>query len=214
MTLTNSVPPPPLTIVVQALEAQTTPGLMRELQRYAESRVQLLRRAGSPVSATHARELVADVCADTRMGVLPWDPQRCNLSRHLRNAIKQRTWRELRHLRRFEFVAWHEISNDGAIAEQIENTLGRSPASEGHRDALAAVLASTCQRLRHLARHEWEVSVLTRGWEAGLVEQDEILEGTGLTRAGYTRARRRALTMSRQLPEELREEVRALLRAS
>lgn len=212
MTAVSAVEPAPSATVVQALEAQTTPALMRELQRYAESRVQRLRAAGSPVSATQARELVADAYADTQIGELLWNPERFDLGTHLRNAIRQRTWRELRRVRRFQFLAWHEVANDDTM--QIENTLARSPVREGHRDALAAVLVSTCQRLRHLARHEWEVSVLTKGWEVGLVEQDEILEGTGLSRAGYTRARKRALTMSRQLPEELRETVRALLQVS
>lgn len=212
MTLAFWGSPAPPAGVVCALAAQTTSRLMCAVERFAELRVKRLRLAGSPVSATQARELVADAYADTWIGALPWDPDRCDLGTHLRTAIKQRTWRELRRARRFAAVAWHEVSTEDVMDTQLEGALAHSAAAARHRDALAAMLASTCERLRRLAHHEHEVSVLTRGWEAGLVEQDEVLSGTGLSRTSYTRARRRALYMSRQLPAEFREAVRTLLR--
>ena len=204
-------PPPPTADVIQALEEQTTPELMSDLRRYAEGRATRMRLAGCPVPAAYARELVEDAHADTRLGLRPWDPARCDLIGHLRNAIRQRTWRELRRARRLVFVALHGAANDGDVASQIEKAPARSPGSDHRRHALSALLATTCQGLRRLVHHEREVTVLTRGWEDGLAEEGEILKRTGMSRAGYARARKRALYMSRQLPPELREAVRSLL---
>lgn len=53
--------------------------------------------------------------------------------------------------------------------------------------------------------------MLTRGWEDRLVEQAEILEGTGLTRAGLHACTEAHAAPEPAVPEELREEVRALL---
>src|SRR5689334_12211627 len=89
-------PPPPSTL--QALEEQTTPELMKRLLRYAQTRARMVCHAGIPVSEMYAQELVYDAHADTRLGLLPWDPLQCQrLEDHLGRAIKKRTWKEIRH---------------------------------------------------------------------------------------------------------------------
>src|SRR5678815_5632899 len=69
--------------LLRAIEEQTTPDLMKRLRKYAQTRVNMLRLAGSSVSATSARELVDDAHADTWVGDLPWDPLQCSLLEHL-----------------------------------------------------------------------------------------------------------------------------------
>jgi hypothetical protein len=203
-------PAEPSPSTLQALEAQATPELMQQLQRYAQARAKLVRRAGSPVSETYARELVDDVYADTRIGDLPWDPQ-CGLLDHLRRAIKRRTWLEIRHAHRVSLVSL-EAANDETMSPQIERALARAPRSDCNPTLLHAVAAAICQQLRSLVSRDVGAAAIVRCWADGFVEKAEVLELTGLTKAAYNCARERLRNACSVLPSELREAAQDVLR--
>jgi hypothetical protein len=94
------------------------------------------------VSATSARELVDDVHADTWAGDLPWDPSQCSLLEHFRQAIKQRTWLEIR----ISFVPLPDAANEEAMPDR--------PAFEEVEQALAVIVSDRCAPSRWLAMLE------------------------------------------------------------
>lgn len=203
--------PPPATR--QALEEQTTPELMKRARQYAQTRVTLVRRAGIPVSKTYARELVDDAHADTWTGGLPWDPSQCSLLVHLCQAIKYRTWAEIRRMRRAPLVSLHGSANDGTTSRQIEHAL--ADATHGGRSPviLDAISATVFQELRRLVPTGHEAAVLLQCWEDGFITRDEAMRRAGLSESAYDRARKRLLYLSRRLPPALRESVQHLLRS-
>jgi hypothetical protein len=204
---------PPLAIR-QALEEQTTPELMKRARKYAQTRATLVRRAGRPVSKTYARELVDDAHADTWTGDLPWDPSQCSLLEHLCQAVKHRTWLEIRHVRRAPFVSLHGPANDGTTAPQIERALARATQGDCSPIIMRAISAAVCQELRRLVPNDHEAAGLLQCWEEGLISRDEVLQRTGLSESAYERARKRLLYLSRYLTPTLRESAQDLLRSA
>jgi hypothetical protein len=190
-----------------------TPRTAREILRYAQHRVGRLCEAGVPVSSTYDRELVDDARADTSIGRRPWNPGRCNLLQHLGMIIKKRTWLDLRRVYRFPIVRLEFAANDSEPPSEIEEAFEQAETARNtNRAQLSAALSVVCQHLRHLVDHEHQVTALTQCWEAGVVESREILACTGLSRGEYERARKRAMYASRQLPEELSDALREMLR--
>jgi hypothetical protein len=196
-----------------ALEEQTTPELMKQAQQYAQTRVTLVRRAGRPVSKTYARELVDDAHADTWTGDLPWDPSQCSLLVHLCQAIRYRTWAELRHMRRARLVSLHGSANDETTSRQIEHALAHATHGGCSPVILCAISATVCQELRRLVPPDHEAAILLQCWEGGFITRDEVIRHAGLSESAYDRARKRLLYLSRCLPPELRESVQDLLRS-
>jgi hypothetical protein len=214
MVETPSLKPLPRS-TLQALKEQATPELMERLVRYAQTRARMVCRAGRPVSETYAEELVHDAHADTRLGLLPWDPFQCErLEEHLGRAIKKRTWKEIRHGLRVPFVALHEAANDETVSPHVERALANASQSECNPIMLDSMATTACRQLRLLLPLDHEIAAVMRCWEDGIVERDEVMKLTGLTAAAYKRARRRLRYMSRHLPFELREAAQDLLRCA
>jgi hypothetical protein len=204
--------PPPSTL--RALKQQMTPKLRKELLRYAQKRAQLLRHAGVPVSEMYAQELVDDAHADTRVGLLLWNPLQCELDEHLGQAIKKRTWRELQRARRIMFVSLQEAANDETVLPQMEHALAHASQSGCNPIRLYEMASMACQQLQLLLPHNTEIAAVVKCWEKGIVERNEIMKITGLTEVAYQRARKRLLYTSRHLPSELREAAQDLLRSA
>jgi hypothetical protein len=201
----------------RALAEQTTPELKRQAREYARGRLKLLRWAGIPASKVYPRELVDDAHADTWSGILPWDPSQCSLLEHLRQAIKRRTWLEIRHGRRVSFVPLYEPANDETISEQIvsedvERVLAEASRGSCSPIVLHAMLARICQGLRLQVVRDHEATAVVQCWEDGCVDRNDVMALTGLTEAAYECTRKRLLYTSRQLPSELREVAQDLLR--
>ena len=187
---------------------------MKDLLKFAQWRVQLMRNAGIPASNAHARELVDDVHADTCVGDLPWDPVKCKLRVHLIKAIMKRTWQEIRHTHHVSVVLLHEAANDETLAPQVEKALSHVPRFDFNPTQMYALAATACQQLRGLAPRDEATAKILKCWEEGHVEREEIMKLTGLSAADYVRARKRLLYASRSLPSELRETAEDLLRSA
>lgn len=196
---------PPLPATRLALEAQTTPELLRQARQYAQTRAPLVRRAGRPVSKTYACELVDDAHTDTWTGDLPWDPSQCSLLEHLCQAIKRRTWLEIRHGRRVSLVSLHGSATDGTMSRQLEHALAQVTQGESRPLALCAISATVCHEMRRLVLNDPEAAALLRCWETGCVAREEALVRSGLSKRAYEGARKRLLYLSRYLTPALRE---------
>lgn len=196
-------PPPPATRL--ALEAQTTPALIRQARQYAQPRVSLVRRAGLPVSRTYACELVDDAYADTWTGDLSWDPSQCSLLVHFCQAIKHRTWLEIRHGRRVPLVPLHGSATYEIMSGQLEHALVLAPQGERRSLALGAISATVCRDMRRLVLNDPAAAALLRCWETGCVAREEALKRSGLSKRAYEGARKRLLYLSRYLTPALRE---------
>ena len=208
--------PSPATL--RAIEHQATPEVKREALEYARGRVKMLRWAGRPVSATSARELVDDVHADTWTGDLPWDPAQYSLLEHFRQAIKQRTWLEIRHANRIAFVPLREAANeevvpDQLVSEEVEQTLAAAIRDRCAPSRLLATLDATCQELGARVGCA-EAGAVAQCWADGVTERNAVTRRTGLTNAAYERARKRLLYAGRSLSSELCEAVHDLLRSA
>jgi hypothetical protein len=182
----------------------------REVLEYARGRVNLLRRAGRPVSKNYARELVDDAHADTWSGALAWDPSQRPLVHHLRLAIRKRTWLEIRHGRRFSLVPLLEPENDEEsaspeqiVSEEVEQALAKSSQSKCDPTMLHAMLAEICRELRLRLAQDDEAAFIVQCWEEGSVERSVVMALTGLTETAYDRTRKRLFYAIRQLSPEL-----------
>jgi hypothetical protein len=208
-------PPPPDTL--RALEEQSTPKLTGKARRYAEGRVQLVRDAGYAVPENYDHELVHDAYTDTWSGAAEWDPSRCSLLVHLRGVIKLRTWAAVRHERRFQRVSLDADADPDADvgpeddADALEQLLVASSGDLGPI-RFVSLLRRVCAAMREHARLDGDDPAVLACWELGFVDSDEIMRITGLDAIAYKRARRRLLYQCRDLPSDLREEVKDALR--
>lgn len=209
----RSLPVAPPLSTLQALEEQTTPELMRQLQRYAQARVRQVRNAGRAVSEADASELVHDVHTDTRLGVLTWDPQH-KLLDHMRREIKKRTWLEIRRARRITLVSLQEPANDEMMSPQMAHVLACAPQNSCSPLALHELTSTVCQQVQRLIRHDLEAIAIVTCWADGSLERSEVMRRTGMTEAVYEGARTRLRYALRNLPSDLCETARDLLRCA
>jgi hypothetical protein len=202
--------PPPATTQL-ALEHQNTDELRTTARRYAESRVQFVRAAGCPVPKNYARELVDDAIADTWLGVLHWDPDRCSLLVHLRSEIRRRTFNDARHGRRFPQITFDIAANDPRDASLIELQL--APAV-GAPIVFAALVSKIATALKVLACGDPNAVAILCCWQESILEREEVLARTKMTRAAYKAARKRLLSLSKKLPPDVRDGAREFLRSA
>ncbi len=195
----------PLPATRLALEAQTTPELIRQARQYAQTRAPLVRRAGRPVSKTYACELVDDAHTDTWTGDLPWDPSQCSLLEHLCQAIKRRTWLEIRHGRRVSLVSLHGSATDGTMSRQLEHALAQVTQGRAGRSPCARLAPRSATKCGAWFSTIPRPPPLLRCWETGCVAREEALERSGLSKRAYEGARKRLLYLSRYLTPALRE---------
>ena len=177
------------------------PELRAELERYARRRAELVRRAGISVSTDYPRELVDDVWADTLTGLGPQDPRR-ELLEHMKNAIRRRTWLEIRRAYRISLVPLHEAP-EAELPEQ--ELISRSM-------LMASISAAVCRELWPLISRDIDARGIMASWVSGNVEKIEVMQSTGLSESAYGSARRRLRVMLRGLTPELRQAALDLLR--
>lgn len=207
----------PPTTTLQAIAEQYTADVARAAQRYAEGRVPSVRRAGCAVPKDYARELVDDAHADTWSGRLAWDPERCDLLTHLRIAIYNRTWAEIRRAARRPHFSIDAPANDRAWAidpAEVEHALVHAAASGCSPVVQDALLTRACDELRRMVVDDRDAIDLLWCWEQSILERDKVMAIVGLDESRYQRARKRLLYLARNLPPELREAAQELLRSA
>ena len=198
--------------VLAAFRAQATPELYKAAERSARKWAQLPRRAGRRVDNLYIRELVNDAIQDTWTGALQWDPERQTLLQHIRDVIRGRAWNDARQARRFPHVAWNAAANDES-SDRIEIQILEAR-TDDQLDApvLALLIQELAAELREHVADNPAARAILDCWADGVVECDEILSRTGLSRNKFKAGRRRLLSCTRLLPDELRDAARDFLR--
>jgi hypothetical protein len=207
----EETPSPPPATTRTALEQQNTDQLRKAARRYAESRIQFVRAARCPIPKHYAQELVDDAIADTWLGVVHWDPDRCSLLVHVRSEIRRRTFNDARHGRRFPRVTFDIAANDPHDASLIELQLapvGGSPI------VFAALVSKIATALKVLACGDPNAVAILCCWQESLLEREDVLARTQMTLAEYKAARKRLLSLSKKLPPEARDSAREFLRSA
>jgi hypothetical protein len=201
--------PPPVTL--RALEEQNTYELRVKAQRFAESRVRLVREVGQPVPSDYAIELVEDAITNTWLGIARWNPERCSLLVHLRCVIRDRTAKEIRRGRRFVHIPIHVTASDSADDVEAEHALGvvgNSLPSE-----FIGFVFRVAGELKMIAHGDPNAHALLDCWCLGIIECDDVMARTGLTAMKYRILRRRLFSLAKRLPADLRESACELLRS-
>ena len=207
--------PPPATL--SALDEQYTASVVRQARRYAEHRAVHVRRAGRAVPSTYARELVDDAHADTWLGHVTWDPERCDLIVHLRGVIHDRTWKEIRRAARYPHFSIDAPANDRAWAidrTEVEHALAHATRNDVSPIAVCALFIRVCEELRRMVGNDRDALAVLWCWQQSILDRDEVMAVAGLDEAAYERARKRILYLSRNLPPELREAAHDQLRSA
>jgi hypothetical protein len=124
---------------------------------------------------------------------------------HLKNAIKRRTWLEIRHAHRGPFVPLQKAAND----EYLEPAVGHEPRSRSI--LLHAITTRLVQELRAFVGRDVEARAVLTSWAEGYLEKDEIVRRVGLSDLAYKCARQRLGSLARSLTPELCETARDLL---
>ena len=156
-----------------------------------------------------------DALGDTWRGILRWDPARRSLLHHVRNAIRWRAWNDARHARRFQHVPWNTAANDEK-SERIEVEVHDASGTQSDAGPLILVglIVTLAAELRRLAADDDDAQAILDCWADSVVERDEVMARTNLTKAEYKAARRRLLHLVKHLPPELREAARDILRSA
>jgi hypothetical protein len=184
-----------------AYEAQATPKLVANMERYARKRGRGVARCGGVVDELTARELVFDALGDTLEGIVAWDPARVPLEVHVHEVIKSRT-RHLRiHARRFQRASLSDPSR--ATLVEVEASLAATvdPAREPIGDAVLA-------ELRALAANDADVLRLLAAYAEGVMKKVHVMRVTQMTSRVYERTRKRMNRLVDQLSPELRQAAR------
>jgi hypothetical protein len=203
-------PPPPATL--RAFAEQNTNELRNKARRFAKSRARCVRDAGQPVPADYASELVADALTSTWLGITRWDPQRCSLLAYIRIVIFDRTSKEIRRGRRFPHAPIHTAANDLSDGGQAVHMLQAGGSSIPV--TLVGVVVRVVAELKVIARGDDHAQALLGCWHAEVIDRDDVIAHTGLPLTAYIAARRRLLSLSQQLPSDLRASALDLLRGA
>ena len=207
----EETPSPPAATTRTALEQQNTDELRTAARRYAESRVNFVRAAGCPVPKHYARELVDDAIADTWLGVARWEPDRCSLLVHVRGEIRRRTFNDARHGRHFPRVTFDIAANDAHDANLLEQHLARANSSP---IVFAGLVSKLATALKVLACGDPNAVAILCCWQESILEREDVLARTQMTRAAYKAARKRLLSLSKKLPPDVRDSAREFLRSA
>lgn len=182
-------------------QEQITPELRAELERFARRRADMVRRAGVPVPASYASELVDDAWADTQTGLLSRDPRR-ELLEHMMNAIRRRTWLEFRRARQLPFVPLHETAEVELPVQEPDS----------RRVILANIAAAVYRELWPLVSCDIDALAIVASWMSEGVEKTEVMQHAKLSDSAYRSALRRLRLMLRGVTPELRQAALDLLK--
>ena len=207
-----------------AFDLQNTCELRNAAYRFAKSRVRYIRNAGQPIPKNYAAELVDEALIDTRLGIVRWDPARCELRAHIHGVIRARTAKEARRARRLVRIPICSSADDfsadcpdcpGSFSGSFSGFLRVEdlPERVSSSGAVVGLVLRVAVELKLIAHGDANAQVVLDCWQAGIVEPDAVMAHTGLTVVAYKAARRRLLSLSKRLTPELTEAAREVLRS-
>jgi len=170
--------------MLEAFERELTPDVARRLLELAARRTAMLRAAGLPVTADHAKLLAREAISDTLTQVARWNPEEQPLGLHLRGIIRRRTWAKL-------------------------SQLPPSPPADAHRPAPLAqepgrartVIQQVVAGLAYDSADDAAVRLVLEAYCNGASTGAEVSHAAGITLEEYAAARRRLDRLLAALPE-------------
>ena len=174
--------------MLEAFERELTPDVARRLLELAARRTAMLRAAGLPVAADHAKLLVREAISDTLTQVARWNPEEQPLGLHLRGIIRRRTWAKL---------------------SQLPPSPPSPPPLDAHRPAPLAqepgrartVIQQVVAGLAYDSADDAAVRLVLEAYCNGASTGAEVSHAAGITLEEYAAARRRLDRLLAALPE-------------
>jgi len=195
---------------LNAFNAQCTEERWKKLERFAARCARGVEKAGGIVDDYYVRELVQDVLADTRLGVLRWDPSVESLEEHAQDAITSRAYHDRAHAKRYpreSIDAFDPDSSHATMAAVDASLLDRREASL-HTAALAE---NALMELRELAAEDSVVLRFLDAFEAGATTKSDVMLVADLSDRTYHAARIRLdRLVTRLSPDAQPNRVRSL----
>ena len=175
---------------INAFNTQCTEELWKKLKPFAARCARGVGKAGGVVDDYYVRELVQDVLADTRLGVLRWDPSAKSLEEHARDAIASRTYHDRGHAKRYprESIDAFDPDSSHATMAAIDASLLDQREASLHT---AALVENALMELRELAAGDSVVLRLLDAFEVRATTKADVMLVTDLSDRTYHAARTR-----------------------
>lgn len=186
---------------LDAYEAQATAPMLRRCLPVATRCAQWIAQCGGMGGELRARELVQDALADTRMGMLAWDPESKPLEAHIIDAIR---WRARDESRQRQRTVWLD---EARAPELTDDSAWDREEAEAESERGARLLAELRERLTRHGDHE--ALEILHAYDEGAQTKADILSIANLSSMTYERVRARLCWHARQVKrasEALREE--------
>lgn len=182
---------------VDEFQKQTTATLVDRVRKYARRRAGYVAATGRKVDGYFVRELVQDVLVDTWSGVLRWDPKRCTLEKHLTEAIKSRTNKQIQRGINSPHIYIGDDSDASRVAEQDASSTIADPEYPIQR----IFARETMARLRAAAAGDKDVQRILDAFEAGAQTRDDVLALAKMKERTYHKAHIRLSRIVRNLTD-------------
>jgi hypothetical protein len=182
---------------IQKYKKQCDKRLIDGLNRYARTRALAVAAAGKKVDDYYARSLVLDALGDTWLGIVRWDPDKCNLAHHVIRTIDGRSDKHRKHAEDFP----HDSLGDECEASRA----AERDASEIVGDAetpLTRVFASeTLAQIRTRAGNDKHVLRILDAYDADCETKEQVLVHAKMREATYHKAYVRLRRIVREMSD-------------
>ena len=183
-----------------AFKQQMTLALLKRLKAFAARRLAGYGRGG-PVDMDYAEDLVASAAHDTACGRVTWNPDRRDLERHLKYAIRRRLSLDFKHAKKFRLESIDAAADDyrSTTIDDMEHALAERYAdAESTENAIGAL-----HELEQRAVSDPELAAYIDARQDDLTGADLEL-ATGLPPEAVRRVRRRLDAIGKQLSYQVR----------
>jgi hypothetical protein len=182
---------------IQQYKKQCTPKLISGLNQFARTRAFAVAATGKKVDDYYARGLVLDALGDTWLGVVRWDPSKCNLGYHIYRTIDRRSEKHRKHAENFPHDSLDDDSDLSHFAERDASELVGDP----ERPIKRVFASETFAQIRELAAKDKPLLRILDAYDAGCDSKEEVLAHAKMREATYHKAYIRLRRIVRNLTD-------------
>jgi hypothetical protein len=182
---------------VQQYKKQCTPKLITGLNQFARTRALAVAATGKKVDDYYARGLVLDALGDTWLGVVRWDPSKCNLGYHIYRTIDRRSEKHRKHAEDFPHDSLGDATDESHFAECDASERVGDP----ERPIKRLHASETLAQIRALAARDQPLLRILDAYDAGCETKDEVLAHAKMRDATYHKAYIRLRRIVRHLTD-------------
>ena len=182
---------------IQQYKKQCTPKLITGLNQFARTRALAVAGTGKKVDDYYARGLVLDALGDTWLGVVRWDPSKCNLGYHIYRTIDRRSEKHRKHAETFP----HDSLGDDTDASRFAECEASELVEDHERPVKHAHGSETLGQIRALAARDKPLLRILDAYDAGCETKEEVLAHAKMRHATYHKAYIRLRRIVRHLTD-------------